>query len=167
MWRPICVRIAAERAGVDVQRQLISPMRSIVTNEIDASPDMKMKWHVVVALSAFFGLAAVPGQEPQLNSVMHEKLEHSQKILEAVVTSDWASLDSHSRALEALTHDPRWTVLKSPEYARYSVTFVRAIAALRQAAAQRDLEKTPKAYIAMTLECVQCHRYLARERLAQ
>jgi len=128
---------------------------------------MKKKWYAVRALSAVFGLAASPSQGPRLNSVMREKLEHTQKILEAVVTSDWPSLESHSRELERLTDDSRWAVLKFPEYAKHSGAFVRAIQDLHRAAAQRDLEETPKAYIAVTLRCVECHRYLARARLAK
>ena len=125
------------------------------------------KWLALVVFSAFCGLAVGPSQGPALNNVMREKLEHTQKILEAVVTSDWVSLETHSRELERLTDDPRWTVLKYPEYARQSAGFRRAIRDLHTAAAQRDLEKTPKAYIAVTLQCVACHRYLARERIVE
>jgi hypothetical protein len=127
---------------------------------------MNTKWHGVVALSVFLGLAASPGQGPALNRVMRQKLAHAQKILEAVVTSDWIGLETHSRELERLTDDPAWMVLKYPEYARHSAAFVRTIQGLHRAAAQRDLEQTPKAYVAVTLQCVECHRYLARARLA-
>jgi len=128
---------------------------------------MNRKWHIVVALSALLGLAASSSQGPEVNQVMREKLTHAQKILEAVVTSDWVSLETHSRELEQLTSDPRWMVLKYPEYARHSSAFVRAVQDLHRAAAQRDLEKTPQAYIAVTLRCVDCHRYLARLRIAK
>src|ERR1019366_10214972 len=86
---------------------------------------MNRKWHIVVALSALLGLAASSSQGPEVNQVMREKLTHAQKILEAVVTSDWVSLETHSRELEQLTNDPRWMVLKYPEYARHSSAFVR------------------------------------------
>jgi hypothetical protein len=121
---------------------------------------------VVVFSAVFFGLAML-NQGPQLSNVMREKLAHAQKILEAVVTSDWASLESHSRELERLTNDPRWAGLKYPEYARYSAAFVRAVQDLHQAAVERDLEKTPPAYVAVTLTCVECHRYMARARIAR
>lgn len=100
-------------------------------------------------------------------NVMREKLGHTQKILEAVVTSDWVSLETHSRELERLTNDPRWMILNYPEYSRHSRAFVRSVQALHTAAAQRDLEKTPVAYVAVTLQCVECHRYLARQRFAE
>ena len=106
-------------------------------------------------------------QSPQLTNVMHQKLEHAQKMLEAVVTSDWVALETESREIERLTNDPRWMVLKYPEYAKHSANFVQTIRALRDAAARRDLEATPKAYVAVTLSCVDCHRYLARERIAR
>ena len=129
--------------------------------------DMNRKWCAVVVFSAVCGLAAASdSQGPRLTSVMREKLQHAERILEAVVTSDWVSLETHSRDLERLTADPRWTVLKYPEYARHSAAFVLAIQDLHRAAAQRDLEMAPKAYVAVTLQCVECHRYLARQRIA-
>jgi hypothetical protein len=128
---------------------------------------MTKKWCAAIIVAAFCGFAAGPNQGPQMNRVMREKLGHTQKILEAVVTSDWVSLETHSRELERLTNDPRWTMLTLPEYARHSAAFVTAIQALHRAAAQRDLEQTPTAYIDVTLRCVDCHRYLARERIAR
>ena len=130
---------------------------------------MNRKWSAVLVFSAVLGLAAtLPARQgPEVNSVMREKLEHAQKILEAVVTSDWVGLETHSRELERLTADPRWTALKYPEYARHSSAFIRAVQDLHRAAAQRDLEKTPKAYVVVTLQCVECHQYLARQRFAK
>jgi len=124
-------------------------------------------WRRLAMVGAVLGLAAGPRQGPELRRVMQDKLVHAQKILEAVVTSDWISLETHSRELEQLTSDPRWTVLKYPEYAQHSGAFVRAVQALHTAAAQRDLNKTPEAYIAVTMQCVACHRYLARARIAK
>jgi hypothetical protein len=117
----------------------------------------------VVATSVTLGAS----QGPELNTVMREKLAYTQKILEAVVTSNWTSLEANTLELERLTRDRRWMVLNFPEYARHSGAFVRAVQALHTAAAQRDLEKTPQAYVDVTLQCVECHRYLARARIAQ
>jgi hypothetical protein len=128
---------------------------------------MTKRWFGLLLVSAVIGVAARPGgQGPALNNIMREKLGHTQKILEAVVTNDWIGLETHSRELERLTRDPRWMVLKHPDYARHSAAFVRAVEDLHLAAAQRDLERAPKAYVAVTLQCVACHRDLARERLA-
>jgi hypothetical protein len=128
---------------------------------------MHRKLPVVIGLSVLLGMTAQGGQTPQLNRVMRDKLVLAQKTFEAVVTSDWVSLETSSRELERLTNDPRWMVLKYPEYTRHSAAFVQAVRDLHQAAAQRDLEKTPQAYVGVALKCVDCHRYLARQRIAQ
>jgi hypothetical protein len=119
---------------------------------------------VSVALCAF---AAAPVQRPMLKTLMREKLTHVQKVLEGVVTSDWIGIATHTRELERITQDPMWAVLKYPEYSTYSAAFVRSIKDLQQAAADRDLDKAPQAYAALTLKCVECHRYLARARIAR
>jgi hypothetical protein len=127
----------------------------------------RLTWRVAVLAAALAAMAATPGQGPDVKNVMRQKLDHAQHILEAVVTSDWVALETHSRELEQLTKDPRWQVLQYPEYARYSNAFVRTIQDLHRAAAQRDLERAPKAYVAVTMQCVECHRYLARARIAR
>lgn len=127
-------------------------------------------WRSVALIGAIVGMTGLTGarsQGPELTTVMREKLVHTQRILEAVVTSDWASLETHSSALEQLTNDPRWMVLKYPEYATHSTAFVRAVQELHKAALRRDPDEAPKAYINVTLQCVGCHRYLARARIAE
>jgi hypothetical protein len=128
---------------------------------------MNRKWPGALALLALLNVSASSAQGPALDRLMRKKLDCTQKILEAVVTSRWSELEARSRELEALTNDPAWTVLRAPEYARHSAAFKDAARALHDAAAKRDLEATPQAYIALTLSCVQCHRYLARNRQAR
>jgi hypothetical protein len=128
---------------------------------------MNGQWIRVVVFLSLFGVAATTSQAPGLNYVMREKLTRAQKILEAVVTSDWVALESETRALEALTNDPRWAVLKAPEYAEQSIAFSLAVQDLHQAAVQRDLEQTPQSYNAVTLRCIECHRFIARERIVR
>jgi hypothetical protein len=120
----------------------------------------------IAVIGLLLGTTLNAAQGPELNAVMRRKLDETQKILEAVVKSDWVSLETHSRALEQLANDPRWTTLRYPEYAQHSAAFLRAIQQLRQAAMKRDLDRTPTAYADLTFTCVACHRYLARVRLA-
>jgi len=128
---------------------------------------MRKRWRTLVVVAALVGFGAGPRQGPDLDRVMGEKLRRTQQILEALVTSDWVGLETHSRELERLTQDPRWTVLNYPEYARYSNAFLRSVQALHTAAVERDLERAPRAYADMTLRCVDCHRYLSRARIAR
>ena len=122
---------------------------------------------LVPLMVALASAGTTTAQGPATDRVMRKKLEVSQKILEAVVTSRWADLEARSRDLIDLTNDSGWTVLKNPEYAQHSGEFRDTVRALHTAAAARDLEATPKAYVAVTLSCVQCHRYMARNRFAR
>ena len=117
---------------------------------------------VLVSCSATAG-----SQTTQLSRVMRDKLGHSQQLLDAIVTSNWTALEQHSAALQRATRDPAWSVLQYKEYASHTARFVRALDDLLDAAKRRDLEATPLAYVSMTLSCVQCHRYVARMRIAE
>jgi hypothetical protein len=115
-------------------------------------------------------LLTVPTMADQtvpLKGVMREKLSHSQAILGAVVTSDWATLDRESRALFKATQDPAWIVMTAPEYLRYSDAFMNALHRLILASASKDLDTAAEAQVELTRSCVQCHRYLTRRRLAR
>lgn len=110
--------------------------------------------------------APASGQTPALKVLMREKLTHSQRLLDAVVTSRWAQLEASAVALRKVTGQPAWMVLQSPEYARQTSRFTRALDDLLEAARRKDLEDTPVAFTALTMSCVQCHRHLARMRMA-
>ena len=116
---------------------------------------------LLVAVSA----GGASSQTIRLNQVMRSKLEHSQKILEAVVTSNWQLLDAQTKEMARITRDPAWSVLQFPEYARHSAAFLRATDDLAEAARLRDLEGASLGFVALSTSCVSCHRYLARSRI--
>ena len=125
------------------------------------------RWfRLLLAIAALVSIAATSAQGPDVDRLMRKKLVCAQKILEAVVTSRWSNLGAETRAMEMLTDDPAWHALTAPEYAHYSSAFRKTLRDLHDAAEQRDLDAAPKAYAAMTLACVECHRYLARSRIA-
>jgi hypothetical protein len=123
-----------------------------------------VKSAIVLVLLAASGDTVSP-QTVRLNQVMRNKLEHSQRILEAVVTSNWSLLDKESRALGAVTRDPAWNVLQLPEYGRYSAAFLQATGELAEAAELRDLEAASLGFVSLSTSCVSCHRYMTRSRV--
>jgi hypothetical protein len=120
---------------------------------------------VVLVLVAVSGPAG-SGQTPATGRVMREKLGHSQRILEAILTSNFALLDRESAALAQVTETPAWTVLKGPEYMRQSEAFLKALRELRDAAKARDLDAAVQRYNSLTTTCFACHRYMKDRRLA-
>jgi hypothetical protein len=108
----------------------------------------------------------VPAQTPATGRLMRVKLAHSQKILEAILTSDFALLEQESHALGQMTKSPAWSVFHSPEYTRQSSAFLRAIDDLRDAAKGTDLDGAASSYVSLTLTCFQCHRFMKNKRIA-
>ncbi len=126
------------------------------------------RWLVIAGLTAGLSVSVQADQAPQLSKVMRAKLGHSQAILGAVVTSDWASLDKESRALAMAVRDPAWNAaLTGPEYLRQSDAFSRALQDLIEASARKDLEAAGNAQIALTSSCVRCHLLMSRRRVAK
>lgn len=113
-----------------------------------------------------WGASHLAAQTLQTRQVMRQKLARSQQLLSALVTSNWASLASGSRDLEALTSQPGWNVLRQPEYNKQTLAFQRAIQALAAASKQRDQRTALTAYNGLVASCVECHNFVARSRIA-
>jgi hypothetical protein len=125
-----------------------------------------IKLGVTVLLVAVTAGPSSLAQTARMKQVMRSKLDHSQRILEAVVTSNWQLLDRESREMALVVRDPAWSSLAMPEYVRHSEAFLRAMDDLTAAAKLRDLESASLGFISLTTSCVSCHRYLARARIA-
>jgi len=125
-----------------------------------------MKTFAIAALLMIATAAQGNAQTAATARVMRQKLIDAQGVMAAVVTSDWGELDRRSKALAKATEDPAWLVLRTPEYAKQGEAFLRAVNDLLDTAARRDADGAPLAYVALTMRCVQCHRYVARARIA-
>lgn len=121
------------------------------------------------AVVAVIGMLAisVQAQGPKLSQTMRAKLLHAQRTLEAVVTADWSGLERHTAELERLTTSSGWMVLRFPEYRTQSQAFVTSLQELRRVASERDSARATEAYTAVVRQCVECHRYVARSRIAR
>jgi Cytochrome C' len=111
-------------------------------------------------------LSRAEGQTVQTKQVMQQKLAQSQQLLAAVVTSNWGALTQRTQALESLTRQPGWQFLQTIEYRTYTAAFEKATRALAAAAQQRDQRTAATAYNELVSSCVECHRYVARSRIA-
>jgi len=111
--------------------------------------------------------AAARGQTARTPGVMRSKLAHTQKILEALMTSNYAVLERESTALSRLTDTPEWSELKTSELLAYTKSFLAATQALTEAARQRDLDSASRHYVEMTTACYECHKYRKGVRIAR
>ena len=103
-----------------------------------------------------------PPEKPKTDinkELMHRKLEHSQKILEALLTNDLEKTTQHAEELLKIRKDPNFKVVKTKEYEMFSEEFVATAEDLIKAAKNRDLESAKLQYLGMTMACFHCHTY--------
>ncbi|HEV3142980.1 MAG TPA: hypothetical protein VGZ47_03750 [Gemmataceae bacterium] len=91
--------------------------------------------------------------------LMRRKLEHSQKVLEALVTNDLEMAAKHSEELLKIRKDPNFKALKTTEYELFSDEFTVNVEDLIKAAKDRNLESAKLQYLGMTMACFHCHTY--------
>lgn len=110
--------------------------------------------------------AGAYGQTARTGRLMREKLQHSQRILEAVTTSDWALLQRETRALEMVTATPTWTELMTPALRPYTGAFQKALSDLARAAERHDYDFAGASYNALISACLDCHKHVMKSRIA-
>lgn len=105
-------------------------------------------------------------QDQDVEKLMRMKLEHSQKVLEGVVTEDFELVADNARSLKALSEAAEWRVFQTPEYRQYSAEFRRTADILAQMAEAKNLDGAALNYVQLTMNCVHCHKYVRNIRLA-
>ena len=71
-----------------------------------------------------------------------------------------------ARKLQAVSQQSDWPVFADPEYTRHTDAFRRSADALARAAADRNLDGATLGYVKMTLNCVECHKYVRGRKTA-
>jgi hypothetical protein len=122
---------------------------------------------LVVGLLAVFsmkGSSLEPPDKDEVKELMRSKLQHSQKILEAIVTNDFDALTKHADELILISKKVGWKVLNNPKYELYSNDFRRNAEALIQNAKEKNTDGAALAYVDLTLSCVKCHKHVREVR---
>lgn len=66
----------------------------------------------------------------------------------------------NSQAMSLLSLESNWQVLQTTEYLDRSKEFRRAADALTQAAKKKNLDGAALAYVQLTMNCINCHKYV-------
>src|SRR6476659_5316682 len=91
-----------------------------------------------IALIAFNQSSAQPKIPMGTKEFMREKLEHAQKVLEAITLEDFDTALARARKLSAMTQDAKWEAFQNPDYIQFSATFRRNADSLAVAARQKN-----------------------------
>jgi hypothetical protein len=122
---------------------------------------------VVVAAGILLAVASIStAQSARTARLMREKLLHSQRILAALTTSDYALLQRETQALTAITKTPAWSELITPDLRPYTTGFTKALADLSAASDRRDYDAAGASYGALVASCIDCHKHVAKSRIA-
>ncbi len=119
-----------------------------------------------LAASAAACSSGAVAQTAHTHILMRDKLDHAQKLLEALTTSNYGQLQTETDEMVAIAQSPRWNELKTPELAAFTDVFLQSVADLSADARRRDLDMAAVHYNAMTMACMQCHRRLKDMRIA-
>ena len=121
---------------------------------------------LVVGVGAFLVVHGKSEDRPSLRDFMRVKLSHSQKVLEGLTTQDFDMIAKNSQAMSLLSLETNWQVLQTAEYLDRSKDFRRTADALTEAAKKKNLDGAALAYVEMTMNCINCHKYVRGVRMA-
>lgn len=132
---------------------------------------MKTIATTVLALAVLLVAAVVlsPAQSRKSRATkefMRDKLELSQRILEGLANEDFDLMIAKGTRLSAMSQEAGWQAFENPEYADHSVTFRKNVDALVRAAKNKNLDGATLAYVRITINCVECHKFVRGKLVA-
>lgn len=121
----------------------------------------------LLALALLVPSAAPAEAQPNLGSLMRQKLDRAQQLFEAVVLARFPAVGRHAGELLRISEESTWMAAPTMSYVQQSGAFQEAARDLRAAADARDMDEVATAYMTLVATCVQCHRQLRGGALAQ
>ena len=133
-----------------------------------------MKKRVVTIMATLLLSVLTRGhtQEPDAikdnaKAFMRAKLTQSQRALEGLTTEDFDKIAKASQEMSLLSQANQWQVLQTTDYVRRSAEFRRELDALTNAARKKNLDGATLAYLKVTINCIECHKYVRSIRQAR
>jgi hypothetical protein len=121
-----------------------------------------------LALAATFLAARGQEQRPHTRAEsMRMKLEYSKRVLEGLTLEDYETIAKNAKALKKLSQDARWelpTISDASEYQVFTGEFQRLADELDRKARGKNLNGATLAYLHLTMNCVNCHRYVRQAK---
>jgi cytochrome c556 len=120
---------------------------------------------VIGAIGVCAGMAATAQDEPgKSRSVfMRAKLNLSQNVLEGLTTENFEMIDKNAKLLLKASMAAEWEVKGMPspsEYTAFTAEFQRLCRDLTKAVEAKNLDAATLAYVRLTTNCVDCHKYV-------
>jgi nitrate/TMAO reductase-like tetraheme cytochrome c subunit len=117
------------------------------------------RWTAITAM-ALLAAGFAPSFKATTKDAMKRKLVHSQKVLEGVATEKYDEIEKNAAALIRLSQTEAWRAMQTDEYRVFSEEFRRNAMSLQRAAQKKNIDAASLAYVQMTINCVNCHKYV-------
>lgn len=143
------------------------------------SPSLNWRiFFVCLAMGVGFSLGVVeltgketpiPTQTVQdaVRDAMHKKLEHSQKILNGLVTRDFGLIEDAAAKLKTVSLSAPKRIegdeTDNEVYEHFRLEFLRICTLMEEMAKKENLEGSAFAYQSLTANCLACHSYLDQD----
>jgi hypothetical protein len=103
---------------------------------------------------------------PRIRKFMRAKLTASQDVLEGLVTEDYGKIQKGAQTMLVMSKAADFQVFPTPTYSQYAGEFRRAVERLSKTAKNKQLDTAALNYMHVTMTCVNCHKYVAKEKIA-
>ncbi len=91
---------------------------------------------------------------------MHAKLANSQKVMEGLVTENFALIEKGAKQMKKISEAAHWPNTVDEVYQHYSVSFRKQCDKLAEQAKKQDLQAVHYTYLHMSTTCIDCHSYV-------
>ena len=126
-------------------------------------------WMIVCCCACFGGVLLSTGraEEPKKprDLLMQNKLAHAQKILEGIAVKDFEGIEKSADELILLSKKAEWLIVKTPEFERQSNDFRNSASQVVEAAKKKNIDAAALGYVSLTLNCVNCHKYVRDQKM--
>jgi cytochrome c556 len=125
-----------------------------------------LRWTILGVLVLCAAAMGALAQDEPLKSravFMRQKLELSKNVLEGLATENYELIDKNAKLLKRASMAAEWEVKGMPipnEYTAFTAEFQRLCADLTKAAQNKNLDGATLAYVRLTTNCVDCHKYV-------
>lgn len=82
------------------------------------------------------------------------------EVLRGIVTEDYALIRKNAQAMKKMGTATEWNIVQGDIYGDYSSSFLRSAELLDKAAKNKNDDGALLVYMQMTMNCIECHRYV-------
>lgn len=106
-------------------------------------------------------------KEKSSSKLMRKKLAAAQDILEGLTTEDFEMIEQGAKLLKSLANEADFQISKDSMYVQHSNEFQNLADKLEKAAKANSLDKASLHYVNLTMNCIECHRFVRDVLVAQ